>query len=35
MSRPIKIAVGLAVFIIALILVSQCAFNAGEWVGRH
>jgi hypothetical protein len=35
MSRPAKIAAILIIFAVVLILVGQCSYGAGEWIGRH
>jgi hypothetical protein len=35
MSRTVKLVLAVAVFAVLTILIGQCAFNAGEWIGAH
>jgi hypothetical protein len=35
MGRAVRIALVAAIFVLAMLLISQCAYNAGEWVGRN
>ena len=35
MSRAVKTALAVALLVLAVILVSQCAFSVGEWAGRN